>query len=139
MWQKAHDRCTAPSKSSLCGHMRNTGIFPEECCHTKLYRLRASSSQLLSAMKRSSSPKLTAHASPFHSESSVTLIQAEDGSGPSTPRRSKRVKLDQSTSNAIPDMEDTIVDKNYTPTERLVTPNFQRESTSSPRKPKAIP
>ena len=88
-------------------------------------------------MKRSSSPKLTAHASPFHS--SVTLFQAEDGSGPSTPRRSKRVKLDQSTSNAIPDMEDTIVDKNYTPTERLVTPNFQRESTSSPRKPKAIP
>jgi endonuclease-3 len=89
-------------------------------------------------MKRSASraTRLTVHPSPFHS--SVTLFEAEDGSGLSTPRRSKRVKLNEITSSAIPDMEDTISEQQRTPSQGSIKQKLQANS-SSPRQPKPIP
>jgi endonuclease III len=90
-------------------------------------------------MKRSASSRvtrLTAHASSFHS--SVTLFEAEpeDASGPSTPRRSKRVKLEDSSSSALPDMEDIVTIQKDTSSQSSIK---QAKAPSSPRKPKPIP
>jgi endonuclease-3 len=90
-------------------------------------------------MKRSASSKgtrLTAHASPFHS--AVTLFEAGDGPDQSISRRPKRVKLEESASSAILDLEDTITDQKHgSPKPGKL--RSKAKVTSSPRKPKPIP
>ena len=85
----------------------------------------------LTTMRRASSSRIKAQASPYHT--SVTLFKTEDDAGPgsSTPRRPKRVKKDDDTSAPIVDVEDVI-------TEAKPTPNGDMKPTKSPRKPKPI-
>jgi endonuclease-3 len=74
---------------------------------------------------------LTAHASPFNS--AVTLFQADDQS---IPRRSKRVKLEESI---LADLEDTITDERDQPLENSAKKTANAKISRSPTKRKPIP
>ena len=82
-------------------------------------------------MRRASSSRsarIKAQASPYHT--SVTLFKIEDDAGPgsSTPRRPKRVKMEDDALIPIPDVEDVI----------KPTSNGTMKPTKSPRKPKPV-
>lgn len=92
-------------------------------------------------MKRANSPgttRLTAHISPFNS--SVTLFKPEDttAAGPSTPRRSKRVKLEDASISKIADLEDTIEEQNKPRPRSQTKSKSKSKATTSKGKVKPI-
>jgi len=85
----------------------------------------------MSSRKRSLASGLTARRSPYHS--AVTLVEAEEVAEPSvsSPRRSKRVKVDKT--NIATELNEGDVDKEET------TVKVSNAKQKSPRKPKKIP